>query len=97
VSIDTCGTNFDTVITFWGSFNDPNDPGSANDDCESAGCCFAGSDPTASCYDNDAFFESCTCYDIPDPADNLFLAQVTNVGPSLPPGAATCSLRSVRR
>jgi hypothetical protein len=85
VSIDTCGTNFDTVITFWGSFNDPNDPGSANDDCESAGCCFAGSDPTASCYDNDAFFESCTCYDIPDPADNLFLAQVTNVGPSLPP------------
>ncbi len=81
VSLETCGTDFDTVINYWGSANDVNDPGNANDDCESSGCCFAGSDPSSSCYDNDANFESCTCHSLPGyPDDTLWIAQVFGVG-----------------
>jgi hypothetical protein len=91
VSIDTCGSTFDTFI-FWFSANDLADPGAANDDCcdpnnPNCGASFgAGSDPSASCYDPVNFnLDSCTCHDLPMPGDDVFLAQIVRSGPALPP------------
>jgi hypothetical protein len=86
VSVETCGsTGFDTNILYWGSWNDPLDPGVSNDDCcdeTNPNCDFygIGADPSASCYDpNDpAPYPSCTCYDLPLAGDTLW-GLVTNV------------------
>jgi len=92
VSLDLCGSTFDTQILYWGSANDPADAGSNNDDCcdpadPGCGSFGDGSDPSASCYTNPGFnLDSCTCYDLPLAGDSLWLAQITQSGPSLPPG-----------
>jgi hypothetical protein len=83
-SINTCGSDYDTRILYWGSACCP-DPGSSNDDCDTSTCCGAGSDPSASCYvagDIAPPYPSCTCWDLPDPLDTVFIAQL-NAGPSL--------------
>lgn len=94
VEIDTCGSNKDTQIFFWGSANNGADPGNSNDDCcdpadPTCGAAYgAGSDPNAACYNNVGappnLFNSCTCYGIPDPADTLYLAQIGSGG-GIPP------------
>jgi hypothetical protein len=87
-SINACGSTFDSRIFYWGSASDPADPGNGNDDCcdpTNAGCGSfgAGSDPSAPCYlpgDTGPFYPACTCHDLPDPADTLFLAQFGTPG-----------------
>lgn len=91
VSLDLCGSTFDTQIAYWGSANDPADLGVGNDDCcdpnnPNCGSFGDGSDPSASCYDPVNFnLDSCACHDLPLAGDNLWLAQVTRSGPALPP------------
>jgi hypothetical protein len=90
VTIDTCGSDFDTVIRYWGSETDVNDPGNHNDDCrEPTGEFGLGSDPSASCYGNvfppEGAYESCTCHDNPLPGDNDFRAWIASTGPVPPP------------
>jgi len=95
VSMDTCGSSFDTQILYWGSTADPGDPGSGNDDCclngsPQCGPFGAGSDSSASCYTDPGFdLDSCTCHDNPMAGDNDWSAQITASGPSLPPSGAT--------
>jgi hypothetical protein len=85
VSVELCGsTGADQRIFYWGSCSDPADAGSNNDDCcdpNSAACGAAygaGSDPSASCYNNVGApnYESCTCHDNPLAGDNCYLLQI---------------------
>lgn len=89
VSIDTCGSNFDTVIAYWGSATDATDLGSLNDDCQAELPPGAGSEPSASCYDNvqypDGRLESCTCHDNRLPGDNVFAAEIIRWPDYAPP------------
>jgi hypothetical protein len=85
-SIDTCGTTgYDTRIQYWGSASDPADFGSNNDDCDDNTYGYGlGADPSAPCYAIGGIaspYNSCTCWDLPDPNDTLFLAQI-NAGNS---------------
>jgi len=92
VSIDTCGSSFDTQILYWG--NDT-DPGAGNDDCcnpasPACGSFGNGSDPSASCFSPASFdLDSCTCHSKSIAADNSWAAQIAQSGPSLPPSGAT--------
>ncbi len=89
VSVELCGsTGVDTNIQYWGSCSDPGDAGSSNDDCcdpsdPNCGTFGAGSDPSASCYNNVGApnYESCTCHDNPLAGDSCYLLQ-TNGGNS---------------
>ncbi len=85
VSINSCGSTYDSRIFYWGSESDPTDPGSNNNDCcnparlACGAALGAGSDQSAPCYvegSNEPFYPACTCHDNPAPGDDLFLAQL---------------------
>lgn len=85
VSVELCGsTGADQRIFYFGSCADPGDPGTANDDCcdpasPACGAAYgAGSDPSASCYNNVGApnYESCVCHNNPLDGDSCYLLQI---------------------
>ena len=86
ISIDTCGSSFDSLLSI-ATVAAPETLLASNDDCN-AGQFGSGVDESASCYDSEApfhdFYPSCTC--VPNPGQPILIrVQVTSFSCGPPP------------